>query len=156
MPVLDDDPDPPAPLSWSDLVMPGRPVTFIAAGCQIVVARDAHTFEVALVGTLNRSNRRSVGDVLEAILTAAETTSVSLRRLTELDDAGATMLDDIAILASRSNAPWLVVDGGLMWQTALDRHTSSGAPAPAATSGRPMQSVARRLRRSRRRVLPTT
>ena len=148
--------DRPASLSWSDLVTPGRPVTFIAAGCQIVVARDAGTFDVDLAGALNRANRRSVGDVLEAVLTAAETTSVSLRRLTELDDAGSALLDDIASIASCSNVTWLGVDGGVMWQAALNRDTSNAAPAPPATTGRRTQSVAPRWRRSRRRVLPST
>ena len=153
--IDDDDPEPPASISWADLVTPGRPVTFIAASCQIVVARDASVFDVALAGTLNGANRSPVGEVLEAILAAAETTRLSLRRLTELDDGGAALLNDIANLASRSNVTWLVVDGHLMWQAALDRLASSGAAVAPAATGRATHSVASRLRRRRRTILAT-
>ena len=156
MPSRDnEDPDPSVSISFSDLVAPGRPVTFVAAGCQIVVARDARTFDITLVGTLNRANRRRVGEVLEAIVTIADATRLSLRRLTELDDAGAVLLNDIANIASRSNVTWLVVDGGLSWQAARDRLTSSAQVAAPLTAVRPTQIVAPRLRRTRRRIVPS-
>ncbi len=100
-------------------------MTFLAARCQIVVGRDAGTFDVALAGALNRTNRRAVGEVLEVIVAQADTMRLSLRRLNELDDAGAALLNNIADIASRSHVTWLVVDGSLMWQGALDRVTSN-------------------------------
>ena len=151
---LDDGRAPPASTGLSGLVAPGRPVTFLAAGCQIVVARAEGTFDVALTGRLNHTNRHTVGEVLEVIVAEAETMRLSLRQLTELDDAGAVLLNVIADTASRSHVTWLVVDGSLMWQSALDRLTSS-ATAPPVTTARPMHAVAPRRRRRRAGMAPT-
>jgi hypothetical protein len=73
-------------------------VIVIAAGCRIVVACDAPTFDVALAGSRNRTNRPDLGEVLEAGLVNAGTASSSMRRFTGLDDADAAVLDNIANL----------------------------------------------------------
>jgi ABC-type transporter Mla MlaB component len=139
----------------SGLVTPGRPVTFLAAGCQIVVARAGGTFDIALAGRLDHTNRHTVGEVLEVIVAEAVTMRLSLRRLSELDDAGALLLNEIADIASRSHVSWLVVEGSLMWQNALDRLTAS-ATAPPVTTARPMHAVVPRRRRRRAGIAPTT
>src|SRR4051794_17061635 len=71
-------------------------VIVVAAGCRIVVACDAPTFDVALVGSRNRTNRPALGEVLEAVLVNGGTASSSMRRFT--DDADAAVLDNIANL----------------------------------------------------------
>lgn len=118
-----------------------------------MVARDTATFTIALAGALNRDNWLAVGEVLEVLVANAEAMNLSLRQLNELDDAGAALLIDIADVASRSHVTWLVVDGCLMWQGALDRLASNGAASPCTT--RPQPAVAPGWRRRRPRVVPT-
>jgi hypothetical protein len=149
----DADPAPSEPVTF---VTPGRPVTFVADGCQIVVDRDAHRFDIALAGSLILTNRRAVAEVLEAVIANAEAVHLSLRRLDVVDEAGATMFNDIANRASRARVIWNVVDGSLLGQAALERvATDSEDPAPH-TGRRPTPVGTPARRRLGRRIVPST
>jgi len=139
------------------LLAASRPVTFLADGCQIVVAGAAGSFDIAFAGTLVHKNRRKVGEVLEAFIGTAEVLRLCLRRLDELDTAGAAMLDDIARAALRSHTTVMVVDGSPTWQTPFSRiDSTSTTDASSTVAWRSRRADAPTPRRSRRRVVPTT
>jgi hypothetical protein len=111
-------------------VLPGRPVTFLGDGCQVVVGREDLTFDVTLTGSLTSANERAVRRVLEAIVAGAQAINLSLGRLAALDAAGAAMLEEIAATAARTHVVWGIVDGSLAWQVALNRQAPDPAVAP--------------------------
>lgn len=156
MPRIDDDSLPNESNSLRSLAST-RPVTFLADGCQIVVACAAGSFDIAFAGALVHTNRRTVGEVLEVFIGTAKVMRLCLRRLDELDAAGAAMLDDLARAASRSHTTVLVVDGSPTWRTPFSRLDSTSANGPPPTvAWRSKRAEAPTPRRSRRRVLPTT
>ena len=118
-------------------VAPGRPVTFVVDGCLVVVARDAGTYRVGLRGSLIRRNCHAVGEVLEVVIRAAEAVDLSLRCLDELDAHAGSMLNDIASAALRSHVTWQIVDGHLVWQTALNECRATSSANDRYVTGRP-------------------
>jgi hypothetical protein len=144
VPHVDDDASPvPRSSPFLQVVLPGRPATFVGDGCLLVVGRDALIFDVALLGSLVNRNQREIGQVLAVIVAHAEAMSISLGGLDELDRAGAVMLDNAQSIAVRLNIQWTVADGELMWRAALNR-SESGPTNDVCSSRRP----------SPRRVIP--
>src|SRR4051812_33464144 len=68
VPHVDDDASP-APRSspFLQVVLPGRPATFVGDGCLLVVGRDALIFDVVLLGSLVTRNQHAIGQVLAVI-----------------------------------------------------------------------------------------
>lgn len=137
-------------------VAPGRPVTFVVDGCLVVVARDAGTYRVGLRGSLIRRNCHAVGEVLEVVIRAAEAVDLSLRCLDELDAHAGSMLNDIASAALRSRVTWQIVDGHLVWQTALNGVATSSANDRSVTGRRLRPSGRFVLGDQRRNIVPST
>ena len=135
------------------VVLPGRPATFVGDGFLLVAGRKELTFDLVLLGSLVSKNQHAIGQVLAVVVAHAEAVSVSLGGLDELDEAGAVMLRNAANIATRLNIQWTVVDGDLMRHAVLERSASS--PTNDSRSSRRLP--ARRLvprRRPRTLSLP--
>ena len=152
----DDAPVSPRPPTILQVVTPGCPASFLGDGCLLVVARDGLFFDIALRGSLVVRNQHAIGRVLAVVVAHAVVMRLSLAGLEELDDAGATMLDDAAKNASRRNVEWEVVDGDLMWQLARGRAASGTSNDSPSVRRPPMRRVAASMRRTRPPVLPIT
>jgi hypothetical protein len=149
---LDDDASlAPRSSPFLQVVLPGRPATFVGDGCLLVVGRDALVFDVVLLGALVNRNQQAIGQVLAVILAHAEAMSISLGGLDELDGAGAVMLDNALTVASRLKIQWTIADGELMWQAALNR--SEPTPTNEVCSSR--RAPARRVIPRRRLRTPS-
>jgi hypothetical protein len=72
----------------------------------------------------------------------------------EIDADGAAMLECAVSTAARSNVAWVVVSGGLMWQTALDRGASDSTIDHHPAGRRQTHRISAGARLRRPRVLP--
>ena len=154
MPHVDDDASlAPRSSPFLQVVLPGRPATFVGDGCLLVVGRQELTFDLVVLGSLVNKNQHAIGQVLAVVVAHAEAISISLGGLDELDEAGAVMLHNATQIATRLNVQWTIADGDLMWHAALERSASS----PTHDSHSSRRPPARRLvprRRPRTLSLP--
>ena len=88
VPHVDDDASlAPRSSPFLQVVLPGRPATFVGDGCLLVVGRKELTFDLVLLGSLVNKNQHAIGQVLAVVVAHAEAISISLGGLDELDES---------------------------------------------------------------------